>query len=285
MSKRLAVSAALLTFLVSLVAPSSSALTDEEYQRRLESIDWVFGPDRGEMKSIASITVPEGYVFASGKDVDTMMELTENPLTGREVGFVAPESLEWFAVFEFDESGYVRDDEKDNLDADAMLQAISEGTKAGNEERKRRGWTPLHVEGWETAPRYNEATHNLEWAIRLASGDERSINHNTRLLGRHGVMEVALVCSPDQLATVLPEFQTLLADFDYNPGQRYAEFREGDKVAKYGLAALVTGGAAAVAAKTGILAKLGKGFVKLIVFIGIALAALVRKLFGRKEPA
>ncbi len=283
--KRLAVSFALLTILVSLMAPVSSALTDEEFQSRLESIDWVFGPDRGPMESIASITIPAGYVFATGRDVDTMMELTENPLTGREVGFVAPESLEWFAVFEFDESGYVRDDEKNDLDATAMLKAISEGTDSGNEERKRRGWSPLHVEGWETEPRYNEATHNLEWAIRLVSDGERSVNHNTRLLGRYGVMEVALVCAPDQLPTVLPEFQSLLADFAYDPGQRYAEFKEGDKVAKYGLAALVTGGAAAVAAKTGILAKLGKGFVKLIVFIGIALATLARKLFGRKEPA
>ena len=51
----------------------------------------------------------------------------------------------------------------------------------------------------------------------------------------------------------------------------YSDFRAGDKVAEYGLATLVAGGATAVAAKTGLLAKLWKliaaGIAALIAFL------------------
>ena len=40
-------------------------------------------------------------------------------------------------VFEYDDSGYVKDDDKDELDADAMLASIREGTEQANVERKR----------------------------------------------------------------------------------------------------------------------------------------------------
>jgi len=56
-------------------------------------------------------------------------------------------------------------------------------------------------------------------------------------------------------------------------GQRYAEFRPGDKIAEYGLAALITGGAAAVALKTGLFQK----FWKLIVLGFVALAGALKK--------
>jgi uncharacterized membrane-anchored protein len=59
------------------------------------------------------------------------------------------------------------------------------------------------------------------------------------------------VADPDDLASAIADFKSTLTGFSYVPGQRYAEYKSGDKVAQYGLAALVTGGAAAIAVKTG----------------------------------
>ena len=119
-----------------------------------------------------------------------------------------------------------------------------------------------------------------------------SINYNTRLLGRRGVMEVVLVVGPDQLEATLPLFKGLLKSFAFKEGERYAEYREGDKLAEYGLAALVTGGAVAVAAKTGLLAKLigmlakaGKALVLLVIGALAALKKAIGSLFGRKSQA
>ena len=76
--------------------------------------------------------------------------------------------------------------------------------------------------------------------------------------------------------------------FSYKSGKTYAEFRSGDKVAEYGLAALVAGGAGAAAVKLGlfawlakIFAKSGKAVVALLVGAAAGLKALFSRLTGR----
>jgi len=237
------------------------------------------GPSVGKLKDTASIKVPEGYVFAGDKDTKTIMESMQNTVSGAEMGFIAPKGEDWFVVFEFDETGYIKDDEKGSLDAAAMLESIKRGTEESNRERQKRGWTTMTVIGWEQPPKYNETTHNLEWAIRAESEHKPLVNYNTRVLGRGGVMRVTLVSDPASLPKVLPKFRTLMTGYDFIAGQRYAEFKAGDKVAEYGLSALVVGGAAAVAAKAGVF----KWLWKLIVVGGVAAAAFLKKLFAGKS--
>lgn len=278
-----ALAAALLLLFAFAGFAQEPAAAESEAAKVIKSVNWVNGPGKGEMKSIATIDVPAGYIFAKADDVPKLMELMENPVSGREVGFLAPEDMSWFMIFEFDEVGYVKDDERDKLDADAILTNIKEGTAAGNEERKKRGWATMNIVGWEQQPRYDPSSNNLTWAIRAESEGSQIVNFNTRILGRGGVMEVALVCDPPQLAGVLPASQKLLTDYSFNPGQRYAEFRKGDKLAAYGLAALITGGGVAVAAKSGLLAKLLKLLAKFGIFIAAGAAAIFKKIFGKKE--
>ena len=189
--------------------------------------------------------------------------------------------MNWFAVFEFSDVGYVKDDEKDSLDADALLSSIKDATAAGNQERMKRGWPTMTIVGWETPPRYNELTHNLEWAIRAQSEGEPVINHNTRLLGRGGVMEVTLVVDPSLLQETMPKFKAMLAGFDYKQGHKYAEFRAGDRTAAYGLTGLIVGGGTAALVKTGAF----KWIWKALVAAALAIGALAKKIFSRRSDA
>lgn len=244
-----------------------------------ESVRWQEGPSIANLGSIAELRVPAGYVFAGGNDTRIIMEAIQNPTSGDELGFIAPAGLEWFVVYEFDDVGYIRDDEKNSLDADAMLESIKKGTEAGNAERRRRGWPTMTVLGWEQKPRYNETTHNLEWAIRATSEGNLVVNYNTRLLGRGGVMVVTLVCDPEALSQTLPPFKNVLAGYQFSKGHKYAEFRQGDKMAQYGLSALVVGGATAVAVKTGA----AKWLWKLLVVVFVAIGGFFKKLFSGKK--
>jgi uncharacterized membrane-anchored protein len=246
-----------------------------------EGVSWQKGPAVGELGETAQVKVPEGYLFAGARDTRTIMEANHNPITGREMGFVAPAGEEWFAVFEFDDVGYVKDDEKDSLDANALLQSIKDGTAQGNQERMKRGWPTMTILGWQTPPRYNDITHNLEWAINAESAGAPVINHNTRVLGRGGVMEVTLVTDPATLAATLPKFKAMLEGFQFKQGHKYAEFRAGDKTAAYGLTGLIVGGGAAVALKTGAF----KWLWKLLAAGAAGVAALARKLFSRNRNA
>lgn len=261
------------------------ALAGEEQASVLQKIRWQKGPCTGQLERVAHVWVPEGYIFADAKDTRTLMEAMQNPVSGTEKGFLSPMDLKWFLVFEFEDVGYVKDDEKNTLDADAMLKSIQAGNEITNKERKKRGWTTLTITGWEQPPRYDPDTHNLEWAIRCESGGQQVINYNVRLLGRGGVMKVTFVGDPSELAQAMPKYRSLVKGFDFSTGQRYAEYRQGDKLAKYGLAALVVGGAAAAAVQTGLLQKLLKPIIIGLIALGALLKKFWGKLFGRKESA
>lgn len=246
-----------------------------------EGVKWQKGASVGELGDIAQLKVPQGFVFANANDTRTIMEANQNPSNGKELGFVAPEGENWFAVFEFDDVGYVKDDDKDSLDAGVLLDSIKAGTEAGNKERVRRGWATMTIIGWEQPPHYNDTTHNLEWAVKATSEGQLVVNHNTRLLGRGGVMEVTLVTDPATLTETLPKFKTMLQGFEFKEGHRYAEFRAGDKTAAYGLTGLIVGGTTAALVKTGAFKWLWKAIVA--AFVGIS--ALVKKMFSRNRTA
>lgn len=261
-----------------LVAPPAPAAAAAQAGK----IPWVKGPTRGALGSEAAIGVPAGCLFTGTNGVKTFLEVTENPVSGNERGVVMCQSdtasTPWFVLFSYDESGYVRDDDSSKLDADAILASVRQGTEAANEERKRRGWGTLTIEGWVTKPFYDRATNNLTWAITARdSAGGRSVNHSVRLLGRGGVMHADLVATPAQLDALIPKFNTMISGFSYGRGFKYAEWRPGDKVAAYGLTALVAGGAGVALAKSGLLVK----FWKLIVAGVAAAAAAIKRMWAR----
>ena len=243
-----------------------------------DKIPWVKGPTKGVLGTEASIGVPAGCLFTGMDGVKVFLEVTENPVSGNERGVVMCQSNAtpdpWFVLFSYDQSGYVRDDEGSNLDADAILESVRHGTEAANRERKRHGWGTLSVEGWATKPFYDRGTNNLTWAITAHDNTGgRTVNHSVRLLGRGGVMHADLVTTPEQLSSLVPTFNGMIGGYTYSPGFKYAEWRSGDKVAAYGLTALVAGGAGVALAKSGLLVKFWK---LIVVGVGAGLAALKR---------
>ncbi|PWU13949.1 MAG: hypothetical protein C5B50_18380 [Verrucomicrobia bacterium] len=245
---------------------------------------WLKGPADAQMKDIAQIQVPAGYVFLDGNDTRRLLQAMKEPTSGRELGMLEPTNEDWSVFFDFNDIGYVKDDDKDKLNADKLLDSYKRGTAEQNKVRESNGRPPLEIVGWEVPPRYDETTHNLEWALRATSAGQPILNYNTRLLGRKGVMEVVLIVEPDKLAQIMPQYRSLLAAYSFKTGQTYAEYRQGDKIAKYGLAALVLGGAAVGAAKLGLLAwvaVLFKKAWKLIVVAFAAVAAAIKKLFAK----
>jgi len=167
-----------------------------------------------------------------------------------------------------------------------MAQQIRTRLTQSNEVRRERGIPPLDFDGWAIAPRFNEDNKQLEWASRLRSEGGVSVNYNTRVLGRKGVMRVILVTGPEQLEATIPKYQALMGGFQYTDGERYSQFVSGDKIAEYGLMALVAGGATAVAAKTGLLTAILLFFKKgaKLILVGLAaVGAAIAQLFKRKS--
>ncbi len=254
--------------------------------------NWTQGPAQVDLgANVARIDLDAGYAFAGAADTRRLLQEMGNTVGNSEVGMVTPtaEDQDWIVIFEYEKAGYVKDDDKDEIDKDAILESYQKGTEEANKARKERGIPGLHVTGWFEEPHYDAQSHNLVWALRAQEdGGREVVNYNVRLLGREGFMSVTLVDDPAKLAVSKPHVERLLSTFAYKKGKSYAEWVSGDKVAEYGLVALVAGGAGAAAAKAGLFASLGKVIAKggkAIVLLLIGLGAGLKKLFTRSEPA
>jgi uncharacterized membrane-anchored protein len=255
-------------------------------------------PQHGEIVlrgGVAKIKLPTGFSYLDGNDAETVLsKLWGNPNSGRTLGMITPDNFNplkdtsWAVVLTFTEDGYVKDDDAAKIDYASLLKEMQAGTREANEERVKAGYPPVELVGWATTPRYDAATHKMYWAKEIKFGDspEHTLNYNIRMLGRRGVLVVNAVASMSQLKEVEAATPQLLAMVDFQDGHRYADFTEKtDKVATYGLAALVAGG---VAAKAGLFKVVWLGILamKKFVILGvIAIAGFVRQIFARRKEA
>ena len=192
----------------------------------------------------------------------------------------------WGAVISYEEDGYVEDDGAEKINYDRMANEIKEAMNKANPERVKQGYETLSFIGWAESPHYDKQNHKLYWAkeIKFGNSQENTLNYNIRILGRRGVLVLNAIALKSQLQEVSQKTEQLLPLIDFNPGHRYTDFMPGkDKVAEYGIAALVAG---TVAAKVGLFKWLfalliaGK---KLIAVAFVALIAYIKNLFRGKK--
>ena len=259
--------------LVIFLSPTvSHAQTD-----KISELKWMSAPSVGKVGDKAEFKVTGSSRFLDSLETDKFLQLNGN-LPTKDAYTIASAKGDWFGILQVVEEGYVKDDEK--IDADALLESLKEGNKLGNERKKEKGLTILILDGWYFPPRYDTENKRLEWGTKLRSPSDNSVTVNvtTKILGKSGYTSAILVSSPETLDKDLVDFKATLKNFDYVSGEKYSEWRQGDKVAAYGLGALVLGGAAAVATK--------KGGLKLlwiaILGAGAALWAVFKKFFAKK---
>ncbi len=251
--------------------------------QQIRALHWVEGPTQVSVGTNATFDVPAGYRFLGPADTVKFMALTQNLSSDDSETVFAPNDFAWWGVFNYTDAGHVSDQEK--IDPDALLSTLRSTQERANKQLSARGWPTLQIVGWEQAPFYDPQTHNLSWAMeaRDSNGGE-VINYNTRLLSRTGFTAATLVDDPRTLQASVSQFKNVVAGYRFVGNQTYASYKPGDKTAEYGLAALITGGAVAVAAKTGlwkvIVAALVAGWKVVAAFV-VALFASIGKFFKR----
>lgn len=262
-----------------LIGRELPAQEDEAALRRLQevyqSIPWQQGPALATIADVAEIQVPVGYQFTGGKGAAVWWDANGNAPDSTIVGAMMPvDDPRWFLTFYYDAIGRVPDDEGNKLDADAILKDIRENTAAGNAYLRGKGLPELLADGWIVAPKFDDSTKNLVWGVKGSNSVGNEIaNFDTKILGRRGVMSVKLVTDPASMNSQIPTVKGLLSGFQFKSGQKYAEWRSGDKIAKYGLTGLITGGVTAAAAKSGFLQKFGKFLIAGLIALGAAFKA------------
>jgi len=241
---------------------------------------------------IAKIHLPNGFRFLDPKNAEVVLsKIWGNPPGAKTLGMLVPTDISpasasaWAVILTYDEDGYVKDDDAEKIDYTKLLKEMQESTTEASKEREKQGFGSIQLIGWATPPRYDKSSHKMYWAkeLKFDGSDENTLNYNIRLLGRRGVLVLNAVAGMEQLPAIQSATPTLLSMIDFQEGHRYSDFdSSSDKVATYGLAALVAGG---IATKAGLFKGLFVALLaakKFVIMGVIAIGAYLKKVFGKK---
>ena len=287
---KLAIAGATAALAVStLVTVASAQSTLEEFEAKL-------GYQTGKItlrSGLATLDLPPAFRFLGPEGSKRLLEEGwGNPPGSADgvLGMLVPADVSplsdsgWAVVITYDEDGYVDDKGAESIDYTKLLKEMQEGLGEENKVRRKEGYEPVTLLGWAEPPSYNAATHKLYWAKELQFGDSpgHTLNYNVRVLGRRGVLVLNAVAAMPQLPAIQTSMNTVISFVDFGEGHRYSDYVPGsDKLATYGIAALVAG---TVAAKSGLFKVLLTALLaakKLLVVIFLAASAFLRRLWAR----
>jgi uncharacterized membrane-anchored protein len=271
---------------------SQEANREQEIEKIEAGLKWVTG--RVVLgNNLAEVNLSSDFRYLGPEDArKVIVDLWGNPpARGDSLGMICPadiglrESGSWAVVFTYREDGYVKDDDAAKINYDDMLKQMQEAVQRENEDRVKQNFPKVELVGWAASPRYDHETHKLYWAkeFAFASGTVHTLNYDVRVLGRKGVLAINAVASMNQLDAIQERMPEIIAMVNFLPGNRYTDYQQGnDKVATYGLAALILGG---VAAKAGLF----KGLIvlilagkKFIIIAAIAIGGFFARFFRKR---
>ena len=276
--------------------PASAPTASEQPQQTAEQWLATLKPQHGNItlpSGIASLQLNNEFYYLSPDDTERL--LTEgwgNPPGFKTLGMIIPTAVNpladngWGVIISYKNDGHISDDDAAKIDYAELLEQMKAEDEEDNKERREQGYAGLTLLGWAEPPSYDQATHKMYWAreLKAEDADQTTLNYSIRVLGREGVLELNAVAAMADLQTIKHETPKILAFTNFTDGNRYADYdAKTDKLAPYGLAALVAGG---IAAKAGLFAKIGVAllaFKKFIVLGLLAIAGFFRKLFKRKQ--
>ncbi|MEO1576732.1 MAG: DUF2167 domain-containing protein, partial [Pseudomonadota bacterium] len=257
----------------------------EEARRIWESLD----PQSGTIElpgGFATLNVPEEYYYLGPGDAETVLvDVWGNPPGQNVLGMLMRKPYTpfdddgWAVTIEYEEDGYVSDADANEIDYDDLLKDMQRQTRADSKARADAGYGTVELLGWAEPPFYSSYDKHLYWGKSLRfNGEQDVLNYDIRTLGRKGVLSMTFIAGTDQLAEINEAREEILAMAAFNDGFRYEDYNAStDKLAAYGLGALVAGG---VAKKTGLLVVLLAFLKKGGVLIFVALAAMAGKIKG-----
>ena len=241
----------------------------------------------------ATIQTGESLRFLDATDAQKLLvDGWGNPPDETTLGMILPADISpfdfdhsWAVEISYEDEGYVSDKEASKMNFDKMLKDMQTGIKEANQAREEAGYEPYELMGWATAPRYDAAGHKLYWAEELHFGEDdyNVLNYNIRVLGRKGYLNLNVIGNMAQLNDIEAQIPSILQAVSFAEGSRYENFNPAtDRLADYGIATLIAGG---IAAKTGLLAKIGillLGLKKFLVVIVVAIGGIFSRFFRRK---
>jgi uncharacterized membrane-anchored protein len=266
-------------------------------QIKIDSIENSYNYEYGTINldnGVGKIIIPKGFKYLSPKQAErVLVDLWGNPKTDNlTLGLLLPEKTgvmsnnSYVFNIQYDEIGYVKDDDADDINYDDLLTQMKEEAIEENKLRIKEGYENITIIGWAAQPYYDKDRKILYWAkeFKFGTSEVNTLNYNIRILGRKGVLVLNAIATTKELPLVQNDISKVLNIFQFNDGYKYEEFDSSiDQVAAWTIGGLVAG---KVLAKVGLFAIIAK-FGKLIIFSILGFFGTFRKklfnLFKKKE--
>jgi uncharacterized membrane-anchored protein len=284
------------TFLFAKGNKDSLAIALAAEQKFVDSVENAMKYETGSIAlstGIAKLNVPAGFKFLNAQQSNYVLtDLWGNPPQNGILGMIFPESGgpmgkgSYAFVITYDGSGFVKDDDADKINYDELLKDLQKEEVEENKERVKQGYEAINMIGWASKPFYDKTNKVLHWAknLHFTGQDENTLNYEVRILGRKGVLSMNAVATMSELDAVKKDIDKVLAMPSFTEGNMYKDFdSKTDNVAAWTIGGLVAG---KVLLKVGFWAVIGKFLVAGWKFILIGLAAVaagIKKFFGRKS--
>jgi len=267
--------------------------TQEALNAEFAKLKWIEEPGTYDLpRSNSKVSFAAGRSMLIDADAQRILFLWNGREYPTSEAVLYDDANDVFVVFTYVDEGYVADEDWRDVDPAAFLESIREGTEAHNEDRAKYGIPAMHVRGWLSEPEYDADSNIVTWAIEFSDdGEGITVNSTALKLSRHGYEKLTWVGTGEQYPQFGGLLDTALSDHAFDEGHRYADFEDGDRVAAYGLAALVATVAGAKLGK-GVIATiiafglvfLKKGWIIIVVAVG-GIWAAIKRLFGSKGEA
>ena len=264
----------------------------------VDSVEKVLNWKTGEVTigdGIAKLNVIPGFKFLNAAQSQYVLhDLWGNPPRTDVLGMLFPDNggpfndSSYAFIISYEETGFIKDGDADKINYSEMLTEMQKSEPDENKERAKQGYEPIHILSWAQSPFYDSKRKVLHWAkeIEFGTSADHTLNYDVRVLGRKGILSLNAVATMQELPLVKANIDKVLSIPTFTDGNKYSDFNSNtDKVAAYGIGAVVAGG---ILAKTGVLAIIGKFLVAAWKFIMIGIVAAIagiKKFFGRKKDS
>jgi len=92
--------------------------------QQTQSVEWIQGPRNVNINDIAEVNVPAGYQFVGREGASAILGRMGNPVPKNLIGLLASPSAKGGIVLKYSKIGFVKDSDKDQINATNMMAAI-----------------------------------------------------------------------------------------------------------------------------------------------------------------
>ena len=265
--------------------------TQETINEEIINLPWKYELKKYSLEqSNSTFQLPKGYSLLMGKAArhyDRIIQATDEDPNTEALIFNHNTGVQ--LILNYYPDGYVSLEDWENLDANALMQEISDNAKKINAERAKQNIPPLRIGGWLQKPRLNKDNHSVSWVFDVIDGEETTVNAVSIKLGRKGYEKIIWVSSYDNYLKSMDAMASLVDRHKFNEGHRYTDYSLGDRMAAFSIASLVAITAGGNPQKVGLaalyarLVAIGQMLLVPLLFALGALEVFFRKLFRGKS--